>query len=90
MLHHSPNGGKRNAREAARFKRMGVRAGFPDLQLLIASQGYIGLFLELKAGKGTQTDSQKQYQSTLQAQGYKYVVIRTIEEFQAEVESYIK
>ena len=26
-LHHSPNGGKRNAIEASKFKQMGVRAG---------------------------------------------------------------
>lgn len=90
LLHHSPNGGKRNAREAARFKRMGVRAGFPDLQLLIPNQGYAGLFLELKAGKGVQSDNQKEYQSVLEAQGYKYVVIRTLEQFQTEVENYTK
>lgn len=90
LLHHSPNGGKRNAREAARFKRMGVRAGFPDLQLLVANQGYNGLFTELKAGKGTQSDSQKVFQAILEAQGYKYVVIRTLDQFQQEIENYLK
>jgi len=34
LIFHIPNGGKRNAREAARFKRMGVKAGVPDLFLL--------------------------------------------------------
>ncbi|OAV75921.1 VRR-NUC domain protein [Bacteroidales bacterium Barb7] len=40
LLHHSPNGGKRNATEAVRFKRMGVRAGFPDVILLLPKNGY--------------------------------------------------
>jgi VRR-NUC domain len=31
---HCPNGGSRDIREAARFKRLGVTAGIPDLQLL--------------------------------------------------------
>ena len=30
-LFHIPNGGKRNAAEAAHLKRQGVRAGVPDL-----------------------------------------------------------
>lgn len=47
-LHHSPNGGKRNAREALKFKKMGVQAGYPDLLLDIPMQGYHGLRIELK------------------------------------------
>lgn len=33
LVHHSPNGGSRKGGviEGARFKRLGVRAGFPDL-----------------------------------------------------------
>ena len=30
-IHHSPNGGSRHKLEAIKFKKMGVRAGFPDL-----------------------------------------------------------
>lgn len=33
LLHHSPNGGRRNYIEAARFKAMGTKAGFPDFVL---------------------------------------------------------
>lgn len=90
LLHHSPNGGKRNAIEAAKFKAMGVRAGFPDLILCIARQGYHGLFVELKTAKGRQSDNQKYYQAVLEEQGYKYVVIRSIEDFIATINDYLQ
>lgn len=90
LLHHSPNGGKRNAIEAAKFKAMGVRAGFPDLILCVARQGYHGLFVELKTAKGRQSDNQKYYQAVLEEQGYKYVVIRSIEDFIATINEYMQ
>jgi hypothetical protein len=50
---HVPNGGKRGIREAAQFKRMGVRAGFPDVMIL-GQRPFVGTphvwFLEIKAG----------------------------------------
>lgn len=90
LLHHSPNGGKRNAIEAAKFKAMGVRAGFPDLGLYVARQGYHGLFVELKTAKGRQSDNQLYYQAVLEEQGYKYVVIRSIEDFIATINEYLQ
>jgi hypothetical protein len=57
-----PNGGKRTHQvgkdgkrfsiEAARLKRMGVRAGYPDLLLDVAAGGHHGLRIELKAQGG--------------------------------------
>lgn len=89
LLHHSPNGGKRNAREGARFKAMGVRAGFPDLSLYVPKGEYHGLFVELKTDKGQQTDSQKRFERLLTERGYKYTVCRNFEEFRANIESYL-
>jgi hypothetical protein len=57
-LYAVPNGGKRNAREAARLKAQGVKSGVNDLVLPIASGGFGGLYIELKVGKNTLTDSQ--------------------------------
>ena len=51
LLFHIPNGGKRNAREAAIFKAEGVVAGIPDLFLAEARHGHHGLFIEMKAGR---------------------------------------
>ncbi len=48
-----PNGGLRNAREAARLKGLGVRAGVADLFLSYPSaDGKHGLYIEMKAPKG--------------------------------------
>lgn len=90
LLHHSPNGGRRDAREGARFKQMGTQAGFPDLILLVAANGYHALLLELKTRTGRQQDSQKEYQQLAEAQGYRYVVIRSLEAFMDEVNTYMK
>ena len=64
-LHHSPNGGKRNAIEASKFKQMGVRAGSPDLILLIPNRFYPFCGIELKAKTGRQSENQKAYQKEL-------------------------
>lgn len=49
-LHHSPNGGARSKAEAGIFKAMGVKAGWPDLVLPIATSKYSHGYWELKAG----------------------------------------
>ena len=74
LLHHIPNGGLRSKSEAKRLKAAGVKAGVPDLCLPVARQGYHGLYIELKAGKGKATASQKQWLDALNAQGYKSVI----------------
>jgi len=48
-LYHVPNGGKRNVREAARMKAMGVRAGVHDYHLPVPRGEYTGLWIEMKA-----------------------------------------
>ena len=89
LLHHSPNGGKRNAIEAARFKAMGVRAGFPDLILLCPNKCCHFLAMELKTKKGKQSPYQKEYQALIESVGGKYVVIRSLDQFLQEVNDYL-
>lgn len=69
-LHHSPNGGLRSKREAAKFKAMGTLAGFPDLFCFVSKGQFNGLFIELKAHKGKVSDAQKEVIKRLQKQGY--------------------
>lgn len=52
-IYHVPNGGSRNAREAANLKAQGVKPGVPDLELPVARGAYTGLHIELKHGKNT-------------------------------------
>lgn len=89
LLHHSPNGGKRNVSEAARFKAMGTRAGFPDLFLAVPSNGFHGLFLELKTEKGRVRESQKTYGDMLRRQGYVVEVVRSLDEFIKVINEYL-
>ncbi len=91
LLHHSPNGGRRNAREAARFKAMGTRAGFPDLILLLPSADGLFRFLaiELKTKAGRQSEHQKDYERLITEHGGKYVVVRSVEEFIEVINEYL-
>lgn len=70
MLFHIPNGGKRNATEAARLKAQGVKAGVPDLFIAHPSGEYHGLFIEMKAGTNKPTDKQLQWIDDLRREGY--------------------
>jgi len=67
----SANGGKRNIIEAVKLKRMGVAAGFPDLEINIPRGQYHGLFIEMKRQKGGQLSiKQIEWHRYLREQGY--------------------
>jgi hypothetical protein len=61
LLHHCPNGGSRNEREAVKFKQMGVLAGVSDLHLPAPKGVYASLYIEMKYGDGRLEDSQKRF-----------------------------
>ena len=79
-LFHVNNKAK-DSLEGARFKTLGVVSGISDL-ILLAPNG-ITYFLELKDDKGKQSDHQKAFQQQAEALGHKYVVIRSLDEFKA-------
>ena len=70
LLHAIGNGGKRNLIEAARMKREGVKAGVSDIMLPVARNGFHGLYIELKVGKGKASDNQKWWIAETTKQGY--------------------
>lgn len=70
LLHHIPNGGSRDPREAANLKRQGVKSGVPDLFLPVPRRGFHGFYIEMKYGKNTPTENQKNWLSALKQQGY--------------------
>jgi len=63
---HVANGGFRNAREAARLKKMGVLAGVADLILFHRKRLYA---LELKAPGGRPTEAQLAFLDAISAAG---------------------
>ena len=70
LMHHIPNGGKRDARTGAMLKASGTKAGVPDIFLPVPSDQHHGLYIELKAGKNTISDTQEQWIDALRGQGY--------------------
>lgn len=89
LLNSVPNGGHRSATEAAIMKAEGVVPGVADLELNIARGGYHGLKIEMKTDTGRQSPSQKAWQTQIEAQGYKYAVCRSFDEFVKIIENYL-
>jgi len=96
-----PNGGKRNAIEAARMKHTGTLPGVADLFVMKSKEEpssfnperYIhiwhGLFIEMKVGKNTQSECQSDFAAAAMAGGYKYSICRSFDEFKTVIEKYL-
>lgn len=89
LLFHIPNGGSRNKLEAANLKRQGVKAGVPDLCLPVARNGFHGLYIEMKYGRNTTTDSQEEWLEALKEQGYFTAVCYGAEEAEKVLLKYL-
>lgn len=76
--HHSPSEGKRTEFQGAMLKEMGMTTGWPDLE--ICHNGTT-LFIEFKTKTGRQSQAQKDVQAALEAQGFTYIVCRSVEQF---------
>ena len=90
ILFSVPNGGKRNKVEAAIMKGEGTVSGVSDLILLVSNGKYSSLCIEIKAGKGKQTENQKDWQTEAEKHGNKYVVCNSIDSFIKEIRDYFK
>ena len=90
LLFAVPNGGSRNAKEAANLKRSGVVAGVADLILLVPNKYYGALCIEMKARDNGQSDAQREWERAAIEAGNKYVVCRSLEEFMEVVNEYLK
>lgn len=84
-----PNGGSRRRIEAKIMKAEGVTAGVADVLFLYPSGEYHGLCIEFKTDKGRQQPSQKRFQQAVEAQGFKYAIVRSLEEFIELMKRYI-
>lgn len=82
-----PNGGSRNAIEAANLKREGALAGVADL-IILADNGRT-LFVEMKTASGRQSTYQKQFEKDVTRLGFTYKVVRSFAEFESVVNKWI-
>lgn len=84
-LYHIPNGELRNKAIAAKLKRMGVRAGMPDLHLPVPKFSavdptqilLVSLYIEMKTPKGRLSEAQAEVHKDLVAWGNHVEVCRS-------------
>ena len=93
---HVPNGGARTKTEAGIFKSMGgVIPGVADLLIFHSTWGdktliSHGLALELKAEKGEQSPSQKEFQKRITNAFWTYKIAWSVEEAVKIIDTYLK
>lgn len=90
LAFHPANGGYRNAREAARLKGMGVRAGVPDIMIPghDMHRQCIGLAIELKSDKGRLTTAQEGWRDRLMDAGWGWHLCRDFDTARLLIASY--
>lgn len=89
-LHHCPNGGSRNKKEAVKLKQMGVKAGVSDLCLPYPKGIYCGLYIEMKYGNNRQQESQKEFLADMEGAGHFVATCYSAEEAVRVIEEYLK
>lgn len=89
LLFAVPNGGNRNLITAKIMKAEGVLSGVSDLIFLKPNSKFHALCIEMKQGKGKQSQNQKEWQFVVEGHGYKYVVCYSLEEFMNTINEYI-
>jgi hypothetical protein len=86
LLFSVPNSGK-DGKEQSYKKATGMMAGVADLILLMPNGKCI--FVEMKTEKGTQSPNQKIFESAVNDLGFTYIVCRSFEQFQEEIQKLI-
>lgn len=102
-IFHIPNGGKRDKKTyvnkknktvtysptAKKLKDQGALAGVWDIFLSVPKFGFSGMFIEMKAGKNSLTDSQKEFREA-NDRDYLFKVCYSLAEFKTEFDKYLK
>lgn len=80
LIHHIPNGEKRDKATANLLKQLGVKPGVSDYFLPVPLGNYHGAYLEIKRRNGGScSDSQIRWQLEMQNRGYFVAVCRGAE-----------
>lgn len=90
LLAGSMNGVKMTAGQASKAKRTGMLKGWPDIQLPVAREPYIGLFIELKTERGRTSDEQKKMLIALSGHGHFACVCRGADAAIDIIQKYLK
>lgn len=84
-----PNGGDRHPGVGKKLKLEGMRPGVLDLQLPVARQGFIGLWVEMKFGTNTLTDNQAGWKEFLEDNGHRVEVCYSFSAARAVIVDYL-
>ena len=91
VVHHSPNEGNHKIQYRVKQKRMGVRSGWPDLELFVSKTWWrpevrwSPIFIEIKTETGRLSENQKEVHRELRQAGCHVVTVKSVE----EVETFI-
>jgi len=84
-----PNGGYRTKATAGKMAAEGVKAGIWDVFVPIPSNGYHGLFIEMKFGRNKLTELQQEFFDYATQQGYCCKVAYSAEEAIEIIDEYL-
>lgn len=84
-MHHSPNGGKRDAVTGGQMKALGTKPGFPDLIIPARTTQCVGLVIEMKSADGRATPEQKEWLAHFEGQGWHTDICRSADEARATI-----
>ena len=88
LLHHSPNEGARKPQYGRKLRALGLRPGWPDLELLIPPSRFhdpcdwAPVFMEIKSANGRATGTQIETQRALRTCGAHVEEVRSIDDVQ--------
>lgn len=71
------------SRVLGKFKLMGMRKGVADVHLCFPNGKLV--YIEFKTATGTQRPEQKTFQNQVEALGFKYYIVKSLEEFKSIV-----
>lgn len=95
LLFAIPNGANKSIASAVKFKREGLRAGVPDLFLALpmlykSSATFHGMFIEMKAQKGTVSKEQREYHNLLRHMDYNVITAFGADEAIRAIQVYVE
>lgn len=88
-FHHFANERRCGWQQGRTLKRMGVKKGVSDLFLAIPMQGYHGLWIELKVGKGKLSEEQIKFLERKTSRGYFAIAVWGHEAAKEVIKSYL-
>lgn len=89
LLRSSFNPGKLSIGMRIKMAKEGAKAGFPDLQLSVARQGYHGLYIEMKVGYNQLSAVQEEMNLALLMEGHQVLVCRSWQEAVTQIFDYL-